>query len=374
LCRFGEEGAKNPRDRSVAKPIDQLTRPQSEIQAFFCLHFAGEIGKLDETESPPFPSCSFGGLLMSQKPRRTAAGFTLIELLVVIAIIAILIALLVPAVQKVRESAQRTQCLNNLKQWALAMHNYHDANKHFPFAERNWPARQTWVMCLWPYIEQSALSAPININTQNFYLPPCTIFNTMNGLCAKPVPLYYCPSDSGSNLDDPSQTYCRCRGNYVVCFGQYYQDTAAPGQPLAMFGEINGSRSNPQITTIPRITDGTAYTLMMSEYLMAVSHDDNDWRGDIQNDDGTNHFMTFTTPNSSVPDNVAWAIPNADPLMPVNPIFPEFNAARSRHVGGVNAAMADGSVRFFMNGISLASWQALGTMNGSDVPATDAYP
>lgn len=310
---------------------------------------------------------------MVRSPQRGASGFTLIELLVVIAIIAILIALLVPAVQKVREAAARTQCVNNLKQWGLAMHGFHDTNKQFPVAERNNP-RQTWVMWLWPYIEQSTLSAKIDMKTQQFYTPPCTVYNTMNGLCGATLSLYYCPSDMGSNLDNPSQTYCRARGNYVVSFGQYYQDVASPGQPLAMFGEILGNRSNPQITKMASITDGTSNTLMMAEYLMATSHDDNDWRGDIQNDDGTNHFMTFTTPNSSTPDVVNWAIPNGDPRMPVSTAGNQFNTARSRHTGGVNASFADGSVHFITNGISLGTWQALGTMNSGDLPGSDFVP
>src|SRR5207302_1797420 len=157
---------------------------------------------------------------MSHRVRR---GFTLIELLVVIAIIAILIALLVPAVQKVREAAARTQCVNNLKQWGLAMHNHHDTFKRFPFGESNNPARQTWVMRLWPFIEQGVMSNQINMTTQQFYLPPCTVYNTMNGLCGANVSLYACPSDIGygADLDDPSQTYDRRRGNYVVCFGQF---------------------------------------------------------------------------------------------------------------------------------------------------------
>jgi prepilin-type N-terminal cleavage/methylation domain-containing protein/prepilin-type processing-associated H-X9-DG protein len=301
-------------------------------------------------------------------------GFTLIELLVVIAIIAILIGLLVPAVQKVRDAAARIQCTNNLKQWGLAMHNFHDTYKHFPFAERNNP-RQTWVMWVWPFVEQGVLSANINLNTQQFYTPPCTIYNTMKGTTGALVPLYYCPSDNGSNLDDPSQTYCRARGNYVVCFGQFYHDVAgAPGQPKAMFGDVGGNRSTPQMTRMADITDGTSNTLMMSEYLMATSHLDNDWRGDIQNDDGTNHFMTLTTPNSTTRDVVHWAIPNGDPLMPVSTAGKEFNAARSRHTGGVNVSMADGSVHFVSNNISLATWQALGTMNGNDLPGPDFNP
>ena len=83
-------------------------------------------------------------------------GFTLVELLVVIAVIVILVALLLPAVQQAREAARRTQCLNTIKQWGLSMHLHHDTNRNLPVGSRDNP-RQTWVMYLWPFIEDAGL-------------------------------------------------------------------------------------------------------------------------------------------------------------------------------------------------------------------------
>src|SRR5262245_55622123 len=166
-------------------------------------------------------------IMKTPVPRRLA--FTLIELLVVIAIIAILIGLLLPAVQKVREAAARMKCSNNLKQWALGMHNYHDANGQFPKGSSNGEAlkRQTWVMYLWAYVEQTALSQRNNYN-EHFYNAPGTIVNTMNGLCGQRVPIYLCPSDNGV-VDQNVGTYQRTRGNYMVNWGNaLYDDTRAP--------------------------------------------------------------------------------------------------------------------------------------------------
>jgi prepilin-type N-terminal cleavage/methylation domain-containing protein len=295
--------------------------------------------------------------------RKGRTAFTLVELLVVIAIIGILVALLLPAVQAARESARRTQCVNNLKQWSLSFHNHHDTMKRFPFGSCNSP-RQTWVMYIWQFIEQNNLSNK-NIVTEHFYNPPCTIGNTMNGLCGQRVNAYYCPSDTGSDQNGASTYYQRCRGNYAVNWGPTYYDTAPTFN--APFGHVNGNRSTPQVVTFSWITDGTSNTLLMSEQLMAKSPDDNDWRGDIHNDDGVFKFMSINTPNSSAPDCVYWNVPDNDPRMPVTTSGSQQSAARSRHMGnGVNSALCDGSVRFITGTIALTTWQALSTAQAGE--------
>ena len=128
-------------------------------------------------------------------------------------------------------------------------------------------------------------------------------------------------------------------------------------------------RAKPLEVKFNNFSDGLSNTLLMSEYLVAWSQADNDWRGDIHNDDGVFKFMTINTPNSSAPDMVNWNIPTNDPLMPVTTgdSWLQQNTARSRHSGGVNALLGDGSVRFIRNSIAVDTWKGMGTINGGEV-------
>ena len=137
--------------------------------------------------------------------RRRAAGFTLVELLVVIAIIAVLIALLLPAVQKVREAANRTRCANNLKQLGVAIHNYHDVESLLPPARLNYNGGVSWAVLVLPYIEQDNFYKRWNL-PELFYVHPVDVRQTR-------VPLYFCPSRRASSVKfrPPTRSSARAR-------------------------------------------------------------------------------------------------------------------------------------------------------------------
>lgn len=302
-------------------------------------------------------------------------GFTLVELLVVIAIIGLLVALLLPAVQAAREAARRTECVNKCKQWGIAMHLFHDAKGRLPIGSQRDP-RQTWVMYLWPYIEQGPVAA-IGDTGVAFYLPPNTANNrSLDGATGQFVPLYNCPSDEGT--DQVGNGYKRRRGNYVVNWGNvFYGQRRGLGAlsvdelPQAPFSHIRGDRRTPRTTTFKDVIDGTSQTLLMSETLKAWSPHDDDWRGDIHNDDGVFRFHTSVPPNTSVPDVIinGWFQETGDPLMPAVPgrDIAQRSAARSRHPGGVHAVLCDGAVSFFAEDISPRLWMGMGTINGEEV-------
>jgi prepilin-type N-terminal cleavage/methylation domain-containing protein/prepilin-type processing-associated H-X9-DG protein len=300
-------------------------------------------------------------------------GFTLIELLVVIAIIAVLIGLLVPAVQHVRESANRTDCQNNLKQWGLAMHAMHDSTRALPEGNRNNP-RRVWVVLVWPYVEQGAMYVRFD-QTRDFEVPPNTYPSTTDGIYAQTAPLYYCPSDRPGALWK-GDVYWRARGNYVINWGNQavpYDPTDPvqdPARGIAPFGYTDFiSRTRPRKTRLTDIKDGTSQTMLMSEVVMEAQDTDYDIRGDMLNDDRPcTQFMTINRPNSGTdvsPYCNAQTYPHNPPCISSSPYA--HKAARSRHPGGVNTLFADGSVHFIADGIALDTWRALGTMNGGEI-------
>jgi prepilin-type N-terminal cleavage/methylation domain-containing protein/prepilin-type processing-associated H-X9-DG protein len=323
--------------------------------------------------------------------RSVRVGFTLIELLVVIAIIAILIALLVPAVQKVREAAARTQCINNLKQWGLAMHSFHDVNKKLPPFTTVTPFRHTWAPMIMPYLDQSNLVQGYNMNT-HWYNAPNLV------MTQQPLTVFYCPSDRPGAMWTDQTGYVSARANYLVCYGNvtFPQNVSlsaiSGGTGRGIFGtsrmntSLTANDFTPYQTKLTQISDGTSNTLMMAEVIVAKQDNNQggggDWtRGDFRGHvwhDATasnpshcpNIFMTLYPPNSSVADNaLCGTIANTDPLMPCanTNTANRHNTARSRHSGGVNAMFADGTVRFMSNNIALATWRGLGSMDSNEV-------
>jgi prepilin-type N-terminal cleavage/methylation domain-containing protein/prepilin-type processing-associated H-X9-DG protein len=346
--------------------------------------------------------------------RDVRRAFTLIELLVVIAIIAILIGLLLPAVQKVREAAARTQCLNNLKQLGLAMHNYEGAIGHLPPAFANttpaaWaglpPYFFSWsaLAMLNPYLEQTNIYNMMDL-TQPIYMPspPYNISTANQFAVQQVVKLFLCPSDKMQPVANPGDYGVPTIGptNYAVCVGTGATNGGPPfGSPLnsdGMFMAGQGFR-------ITDIADGSSNTAMMSESLLGDGPENAG--GPLpavpQAIQRVYAYTGFGTPLSDAACAGAstWNVSNRRGFMwasgemrcgsynhyyPPNPNIYDcvtndlttitsmaFRAARSLHTGGVNVLFGDGSTRFINQSVSLTTWRALATRSGGDLPGSD---
>jgi prepilin-type N-terminal cleavage/methylation domain-containing protein len=335
-------------------------------------------------------------------------GFTLIELLVVIAIIAILIALLLPAVQQAREAARRTQCRNNLKQFGLALHNYHDNFKVFPYrqgddADGAWPESYWECMSagvlLAPYLDQAPLFNQITAQaTTNSNLRPWD----NNPLFRTDVPAFLCPSDVNTNIAG--------RNNYRFSAGPWGKRHRIATDSLAWGGEnpIRGMFGAGSSIKISDVLDGTSNTVMMSERCQGGP----DLRGEVISGVAYLGIMNdgYVDPKSAgnnadldtiERDCRALIVNNAIPaaiqktgeipgerwadsgyfftgfstlLTPNSPSCMQdywdrshmVMTATSRHTGIVHVLMADGAVKAAGNNIDKLVWRALGSRAGAD--------
>jgi prepilin-type N-terminal cleavage/methylation domain-containing protein/prepilin-type processing-associated H-X9-DG protein len=310
---------------------------------------------------------------------RRHRGFTLIELLVVIAIIAILIALLVPAVQKVREAAARTQCVNNLKQLALAIHSYHDANKRFPpnasqiaygwNGDRIIPGQLhwSWIARVLPYIEQGPLATTYNI-------PNATLGQAQAGLAAQ-IDVLLCPSAGDS--PNPATDWANISGismgitNYKGVSGSNWGDNGA-GHPFTtafripdpslgaaaydgldtgngMFYRSDGGRK----LTMLMISDGTSNTFMIGESMHSYDQHCGGWP-----------YPNYVNATCAIPLNYNDGPPGSPSAGYRN--WPNRYSFHSRHTGGANFALADGTARFVTDSIDINTYRALATIKGGE--------
>ncbi len=322
-------------------------------------------------------------------------GFTLIELLVVIAIIAILVALLLPAVQQAREAARRTQCKNNLKQFGLAIHNYHDTHRSFPFswmlgADFN---ASPWGVQILPYLDQAPLwnkwdsSIPPFDGAAAFGFGPAVSIQNNLEVIATPLSVYVCPSTSSEATHDydlsPAGfpiTYTAARSDYITTNG-----VRSGFASVAYAGSAGGSRggalnsvgidpssgaSGDSTSRMRDIMDGTSNTILIGERVGGTDIYDN--RGQLN--------ATFTGALGTVNGGgwgdilngemwIAGALFDGTP----SPFAPSggpcaINCSNARgaglysfHTGGSQVLLCDGAVKFLSQNIDAGTFAGLVT-------------
>ena len=263
-------------------------------------------------------------------------AFTLIELLVVIAIIAVLIALLLPAVQAAREAARRSQCVNNLKQIGLALHNYHDAHQTFPSG--GWIVggmNSGWSSAVLPGLEQRAV-----FDALNFSFPYNVATNSSAGSTV--LNAYLCPSE-------PRKTF-------------WNQPNADPFVSAdADYGGMNGPRG----LIVPPIINNPPRGAMIANVCLGFN----------QITDGTSQTIHVGEDPEAI--NALWSSGHNvfDQYMPINarPPVELGEELTSQHPGGVNTLFVDGSVHFLKQSMNPVALAALCTRAGGEVLSADSY-
>ncbi len=344
---------------------------------------------------------------------RQRAGFTLVELLVVIAIIALLIALLIPAVQKVREAAARSQCTNNLKQLGVAAQAYHDLHGRLPaavmmpYAQANNdpltggaanPFGPNWAVLLLPFIEQGALftqakpaSYPGTATTSNLAAYNLA-WRSIRGIVLASL---LCPSDKGATdtftdaIGRPPEAGW-ARGNYACNGGTADTDHHIRGDNALNNPPYTGLFSKGPVMSIDfgarltDITDGTSLTFLFHEVRIGVTSQD--LRGTWALGMPGASIVCAGRDTNPTPNNL---LEQADEIEACNSFwYPGIGSsngmgcrqgstygmaaqARSRHLGGVHAAFCDGHVQFIRDTISQKTWVLLQSTNDGLTPGDD---
>jgi prepilin-type N-terminal cleavage/methylation domain-containing protein/prepilin-type processing-associated H-X9-DG protein len=355
------------------------------------------VGAIRELPSPRIPKSP--NLQISE----SSHGFTLVELLVVMTIISILAALLLPAVQSAREAARKAQCANNLKQLGLAMHNYVSAHNMLPNSgwtdkPHGYPTDYSPLAKLLPYCEQENLQDLIDFNVYpggKFGLVP-----QLNAVAAKVVPTFLCPSDA----ERPVHTFVSGTAT-VACAGANYAFSAGSGMGsntnLAASTPNDGLSWTDAKLGLHEITDGTSRTIAFAESLrgrcdtapagaipdvqvyrampctvaMAVAGETGGFSALLPSVTGWDSKRLATWLESGIPTGPLMNgrfTPNS-PLPDLTTGSAKLCAARSRHPGGANVSLCDGSVQFIANEIDRATWRALWTRAGQEVIPGDIY-
>jgi prepilin-type N-terminal cleavage/methylation domain-containing protein/prepilin-type processing-associated H-X9-DG protein len=353
---------------------------------------------------------------MGRHSPRHRPAFTLIELLVVIAIIAVLIGLLLPAVQAAREAARRSQCVNNMKQLALAMHNYESANGSFPPAKiysattntkANDPGdiglvlNTTAFSMFLNYIEQ----APLH-NAYNFSLPSCPATNVAPNMAVvggntsymantttttSVVNTFFCPSDiqlaplnsdAPDTVNGPYNGYLSVRCSYLLPAARWYETfcgryiAATYGGRPPQSAIFSGSDI---CATIASIRDGTSNTTFILESRLEKTSINYGgfWGQGLWT---STHALTYDSNplnGTSYSVNYAHTMPNGAATraqVANNPRQRGYAwSPGSAHPGGMNVAFADGSIKYIKNTISPVTWFAIQTMDNGEVVSSDSF-